>query len=610
MVSKGLLHVRLIKRFFAPYALDYWLFLLSAGVLTAAACYVNDRVGTLESRVYILLFVMMAVLCVTLTQPNRKYNASPLSWLSSKASEKFSSSFTRIQLNNYLSHILILASLAVVYSFRTLSRILSGKPPFILAVYISFLIMILLALFIGLKKSFTERFARLLIWISMLYPVVVDLILERDAAGHSPMAYIWLIISVVFSMFLVSKRAPRIFFKLFIGMLFIGFICEMQFTTGIDVVKTLELTENVFSAGFVIFSALEFYTAHSIKNYQVLEDINEELKDAQTQLVQREQMVTLGQLIAGVAHEINTPIGAIKASAEMLEAFDMSKLFKNIRRFSEDDLDAILTLLSLCTISVKSMRSTVEIRRGKAQMRQFLERADIEPAGEISTALSSMEICDIEKISDHLDLFRQENILSLLRSARELFTYVSSVQSIRFASEKVTKIIFALKSFSHMNTTGEEREFDVIRSIDNVLVLYQNQLKRGVEIVKIYDENVPQVFGNMEEIGQVWTNIAQNAIHAMSYVGKLTIRVVNRFDTVEISFTDTGSGISPENIGKIFTPFFTTKPLGEGSGLGLDICKKIILKHKGDITAKSVQGKGSTFIITLPVKHEMGVGRV
>lgn len=595
--------MRPIKRFFTAYSIDYWVFILIAGILTAAACYVNDSVGTYESRISILLFAFMTVLCVTLTQTHRKHKASPLSWLSSKAGERFASTLSPIRLNNYQAHILILSTLFVVYFVRTLYRVISGKPPVILLVYAVFLALIFLALYIGIRRSFTERFARFLVWISMIYPVLLDLMLEKSSTGHSPYAYIWLLISVVFSMFMVSKRAPGMFFKLFICLLFLGMIAEMIFYPDIEVVNMLELISNVFSTGFVIFASLEFYTSHSTKNYQTLEDIYEELKNTQTQLIQREQMVTLGQLIAGVSHEINTPIGAIKASAEMLDSFDLGRVFRHIRRFSDDDLDAILTMLDLSTNSVKSMRSTVELRRGKTQMLAYLERMGVASAKEINLLLSSMEICDIEKIADNIDLFRRDNILELLQSVRELYTYISGVQRIRFACDNITKIIFALKSFSHMNTSGEVHDFDVIKNIDNVLVLYQNQLKRGVEIVKHYDDNVPLVHGNMEEIGQVWTNIAQNAIHAMSYVGKLTICVKNMIDWVEISFTDTGAGISPENLAKIFDPFFTTKPLGEGSGLGLDICHKIITKHNGTITVNSTLGQGSTFTVTLPVKH-------
>ena len=103
-----------------------------------------------------------------------------------------------------------------------------------------------------------------------------------------------------------------------------------------------------------------------------------------------------------------------------------------------------------------------------------------------------------------------------------------------------------------------------------------------------------------DELNQVWTNIIQNAAQAMQYKGKLTIHTYDKIDHVEVTFTDTGSGIAPEIQDKIFEPFFTTKAMGEGSGLGLHISKQIIEKHKGSITISSILGQGTTFSIKLP----------
>jgi signal transduction histidine kinase len=149
--------------------------------------------------------------------------------------------------------------------------------------------------------------------------------------------------------------------------------------------------------------------------------------------------------------------------------------------------------------------------------------------------------------------------------------------------------------------TGEKVPTDIIDGIETVLTLYHNQLKQGIEVVRDYDE-LPKFDCYEDEMNQVWTNLIHNAIQAMDYKGILSISAKNNVDSITICFTDNGSGIEKDIQDKIFEPFFTTKKQGEGSGMGLDIVKRIIEKHDGKITFKSELGKGTEFIISLPVK--------
>jgi signal transduction histidine kinase len=135
--------------------------------------------------------------------------------------------------------------------------------------------------------------------------------------------------------------------------------------------------------------------------------------------------------------------------------------------------------------------------------------------------------------------------------------------------------------------------------IDTVLTLYQNQLKKGIEVKRNYTE-LPPVLCYPDELNQVWTNLIHNALQAMDYRGTLTIEVMQQEQYASISITDTGAGIPEEIKPKIFEPFFTTKPPGEGSGLGLDIVKKIIEKHQGKIEVESIPGQ-TKFTVSLPI---------
>ncbi len=141
---------------------------------------------------------------------------------------------------------------------------------------------------------------------------------------------------------------------------------------------------------------------------------------------------------------------------------------------------------------------------------------------------------------------------------------------------------------------------NVIEGIETILTLYYNQLKQGVEVVRNYQDGLPEVLCYPDELNQVWTNLIHNAIGAMDNCGVLTLEVRAENQSLLVGVTDSGKGIAPEILPRIFEPFFTTKPAGEGTGLGLDIVKKIVEKHSGKIEVTSVIGQ-TTFTVSIPI---------
>jgi signal transduction histidine kinase len=133
-----------------------------------------------------------------------------------------------------------------------------------------------------------------------------------------------------------------------------------------------------------------------------------------------------------------------------------------------------------------------------------------------------------------------------------------------------------------------------------VVTIYQNQIKHGIELVREFEE-LPPVHCLPDELNQVWTNLVHNALQAMDHKGKLTLGLRRDGDNALVSVTDTGCGMTPEVRERIFDAFFTTKPAGEGTGLGLDIVRKIVEKHGGRILVDSAVGQGSTFTVSLPI---------
>jgi len=323
-----------------------------------------------------------------------------------------------------------------------------------------------------------------------------------------------------------------------------------------------------------------------------------ELQAAQNQLVLSEKMAALGQLVASIAHEINTPLGAIRASSdnsakalgEFLEM--LPKLFREL----EGDRQRYFLALIEKSISSDRTFNTKEKRKFKREITKVLEANEIPKARRLADTLVDMKIYgEIEEI---LPFFKEENNNELLAAAYNLLRLKINGKNIITAVERASKVVFSLKNYARYDQSGEQQLVQITDGLETILELYYNQLKQGVEVIRNYQE-LPPIWCYPDELNQVWTNLIHNAIQAMKGKGSLEIGVFQRDDNVEVTVTDSGSGIAPEILDKIFDPFFTTKPPGEGSGLGLDIVRKIIDKHQGTINVESRPGR-TQFMVCLP----------
>jgi signal transduction histidine kinase len=266
----------------------------------------------------------------------------------------------------------------------------------------------------------------------------------------------------------------------------------------------------------------------------------------------------------------------------------------------EQLLQPFLALLQR-SLATEATLSAKEERQIKRVLIRQLEEYELDNADLIADTLVEMGIYD--HVEPFLPLLQHANREKILQIAYKLSDLQRSSQTIETASQRAAKVVFALKSFARYDYTGEKISSDITESIETVLTLYYNQLKQGIEVVRHYTP-LPPVWCYADELNQVWMNLIHNALQAMEYKGTLTIQVDKRDNQVLIRIMDTGKGIPAETLPKIFRPFFTTKRAGEGSGLGLDIVKKIIDKHQGKIEVASEVGKGTTFSIWLPVGNE------
>lgn len=329
-----------------------------------------------------------------------------------------------------------------------------------------------------------------------------------------------------------------------------------------------------------------------------LSEALDNLKRTQKHLIESEKMAALGQLVAGIAHEINTPLGAIQASiGNILNYFaEMLSDYKEIFLLLQGYEDNFISLIQRA-IRQKDFYSSREERRLKKEMLQRLSEYSIGNAESLADTLVDM---GIEKdIDDFMPILKDQNNLKILRFAYSFSGLFRNGKNIEIATERASKIVFALKSYAHYDNSSVMIKTDITSSIETVLTLYHNQLKHGIDVERDYGK-IPEILCYPDELNQVWTNIIHNALQAMNYEGKLTIRIQKDDIHITVSIRDTGKGIQVEYQDKIFEPFFTTKPQGEGTGLGLDIAKKIIERHSGSIDFNSRPGC-TEFIVKLPI---------
>ncbi|NJK73140.1 MAG: response regulator [Oscillatoriales cyanobacterium RU_3_3] len=336
---------------------------------------------------------------------------------------------------------------------------------------------------------------------------------------------------------------------------------------------------------------------------QEVTEILQELKATQEELIQSEKMAALGQLIAGVAHEINTPLGVIRSSAGNMAKFlsqTIEKLPALFQSLSVQEGEAFLVLLQK-SLQKESVLSSREERQFKRTLINQLEAEEIENAESLADNLVDMGIYN--EIDGFLSLLKRADSEHILEVAYKLSSLERNTKKINNATDRASKVVFALKNYARYDSSGEMMSANLTEGIETVLTLYQNQFKQGVEVIKNYAQ-LPPVTCYPDELNQVWTNLIHNGLQAMDNRGTLIVDASQENQQVKISISDSGKGIPPEIKSKIFEPFFTTKPPGEGSGLGLHIVKKIVDKHSGKIEVDSVPGK-TTFTVFLPLSNPL-----
>jgi PAS domain S-box-containing protein len=262
------------------------------------------------------------------------------------------------------------------------------------------------------------------------------------------------------------------------------------------------------------------------------------LEEAQSQLMQSERMASIGQLAAGVAHEINNPVGFVNSNLGTLQGY-------------------VTNLLRLLAV---------------------YEQAE--------GVLSGAAVQEIRQVKTDIDVaFLRDDVVALLAESLD-------------GLKRVTRIVQDLKNFSHVDES-ERQWADLEAGLESTLRVVWNELKYKAEVVKEF-AGIPLLECFPSQLNQVFMNLLVNASHAIEARGTITIRTGHDDSQLWVEVQDTGKGIKPENLARVFEPFFTTKPVGQGTGLGLSLAYGIVKKHEGRIEVKSELGQGTTFKVILP----------
>jgi len=328
----------------------------------------------------------------------------------------------------------------------------------------------------------------------------------------------------------------------------------------------------------------------------------DDLKNAQTQLVLNEKMASLGLLIAGIAHEINTPIGAILNVTRTLDNRVVS-LPGILRDFRMDDAnlrDKMMVCLDELYRVSKAQVYSPSFREIRA-IETVLSDQGVENYKSMSASLARLNFTDIEKILMYIDCFKSPSFFALFESCGSIVQAANISES---SSQKISEIIRALKFYAYTDRDKIEA-VQINESIQTALILLRSKLKHGISVMTDFAKDLPEIMCT-SEIHQVWTNILNNACDAIeemgsNYNGEISICSRKSDDSIVITISDNGIGIPEDKKENIFDPFFTTKDIGKGTGLGLSIVSGIIKKHGGIIRVDSRKAN-TKFEIILPVK--------
>ncbi|NMO53155.1 cyclic nucleotide-binding domain-containing protein [Actinoplanes sp. TBRC 11911] len=359
---------------------------------------------------------------------------------------------------------------------------------------------------------------------------------------------------------------------------------------------------------FFVLSAADF--GHLMREWfpmaiHLLEGLMLGMRDRQAAVSERQRLAALGALSAGLMHELNNPAAAASRAAAALRQRVAGMRHKlgmlAAGNVPPDRLDALVELQEeVIEKAAKAKPMTaMEAADLEDELGDWLDKRNITGSWDIAPVFAQAGL-DVACLND---IEAKVGSPELLDQATHWLGYALETEQlmsdIEDATGRVSSLVSAAKQYSQMDRAAHQW-IDVHAGLDSTLVMLNHKIGNGVKVVKEYDRSLPQIPAHPAELNQVWTNLIDNAVQAMNGVGTLTVHTYREDDDLVVAIEDTGPGIPAEVKKRVFEPFFTTKAVGEGTGLGLDISRRIVVNgHGGDITVESEPGD-TRFQVRLP----------
>jgi signal transduction histidine kinase len=333
------------------------------------------------------------------------------------------------------------------------------------------------------------------------------------------------------------------------------------------------------------------------------------LQNTEAMLRQQEKMAALGTLAAGLAHELNNPAAAVRRSvAQLRETLaKWQSLTAELDALARQPLQSE-TILQLREEIARRVASPIRLdllTRGdrESELLAWLETQGVDEAWELAPALvsSGWSVPELEAIGE---AFSAEQLPMVAAWLGVSGTVYALLDEMGVGATRIAEIVKAVKAYTYLDQAPVQ-EVDVHEGLENTLVILRHKIKAGIHVARDYAADLPRIEAYGSELNQVWTNIIDNAVDAMQGQGELALRTYARKHEVVIEIGDNGPGVPPEVQPRIFEPFYTTKPPGVGTGLGLHITYNVVNRHHGQIRVTSRPG-ATCFQVTLPVQLTKG----
>jgi signal transduction histidine kinase len=320
---------------------------------------------------------------------------------------------------------------------------------------------------------------------------------------------------------------------------------------------------------------------------------------------QQAKLISLGTLSAGLAHELNNPAAAVRSNVQNLEAALQSLPSLALRLHQQPLTAAQIAFLDdlyqrATTAAIEAARlDPIAQSEAEDAIADWLTDREIANPWQLAPMLvmAKLDAARLDEVATQISPDCLECVLTWLETT---LTSIKLLEEIQLGSTRISELITAMKNYSYLDRSPLQ-QIDIHEGIENTLIILKHKLKYGMSVTKEYAANLPQISAYAPQLNQVWTNLIDNAIDATNGKGQLWIRTALEDECILVEIADDGAGIPGDVRSRIFDQFFTTKEVGKGTGLGLDIARRIVGQHQGKISFTSEPGNTS-FQVRLPIK--------